>query len=189
MHKRFPKETSYKLQRHIIVFTLFVTLSVGILFSMVFTGLYRNYLSESLATSTAINMKFLADSIDSNLESVNHLIRWAQGNTTIGKYIQAPDNEAYGIIALQAHTRLTEEYQNNPVSSMLHRVVIGNKNQRFIQIVAAQYSSTHNLSVDIPALPYFADLYDNSAGRLSTGFLSDPFCAALEKQVDRKSVV
>jgi two-component system sensor histidine kinase YesM len=183
MHKRFPKETSYKLQRHIIVFTLFVTLSVGILFSMVFTGLYRNYLSESLATSTAINMKFLADSIDSNLESVNHLIRWAQGNTTIGKYIQAPDNEAYGIIALQAHTRLTEEYQNNPVSSMLHRVVIGNKNQRFIQIVAAQYSSTHNLSVDIPALPYFADLYDNSAGRLSTGFLSDPFCASLEKQV------
>ncbi len=183
MRKRFPKETSYKLQRHIIVFTLFVTLSVGILFSMVFTGLYRNYLSESLATSTAINMKFLADSIDSNLESINHLIRWAQGNTTIGRYIQAPDNDSYGIIALQAHTRLTEEYQNNPVSSMLHRVVIGNKNQRFIQIVAAQYSSTHNLSVDIPALPYFADLYDNSTGRLSTGFLSDPFCTSLEKQV------
>lgn len=183
MYKRFPRKASYKLQRHIIVFTLFVTLSVGVLFSMVFTGLYRNYLSESLATSTAINMKFLADSIDNNLESVNHLIRWAQGNTTIGRYIQTPDNDSYGIIALQAHTRLTEEYQNNPVSSMLHRVVIGNKNQRFIQIVAAQYSSTHNLSADIPALPYFADLYDNTTGRLSTGFLSDPFCTSLEKQV------
>lgn len=183
MYKRFPRKASYKLQRHIIVFTLFVTLSVGILFSMVFTGLYRNYLSESLATSTAINMKFLADSIDNNLESVNHLIRWAQGNTTIGRYIQAPDNDSYGIIALQAHTRLTEEYQNTPVNAMLHRVVIGNKNQRFIQIIAAQYSSTHNLGVDIPALPYFADLYDNTTGRLSTGFLSDPFCTSLEKQV------
>lgn len=183
MYKRFPRKASYKLQRHIIVFTLFVTLSVGILFSMVFTGLYRNYLSESLATSTAINMKFLADSIDNNLESVNHLIRWAQGNTTIGRYIQAPDNDSYGIIALQAHTRLTEEYQNTPVNAMLHRVVIGNKNQRFIQIIAAQYSSTHNLGVDIPALPYFADLYDNTACRLSTGFLSDPFCPSLEKQV------
>lgn len=183
MRTRFPRKASYKLQRHIILFTLFITLSVGILFSMVFTGLYRNYLSESLATSTAINMKFLADSIDNNLESVNHLIRWAQGNTTIGKYIQAPDNASYGITALQAHTRLTEEYQNTPVNAMLHRVVIGNKNQRFIQIVAAQYSSTHNLSAAIPALPYFADLYDNSAGRLSTGFISEPFSPTLEKKV------
>lgn len=71
---------------------------------MVFTGLYSNYLSESLAAPTSIqpllNMKFLAHSIDSSLESFNYLIRWAQGNTTIGKYIQTPDNDSYRITAL-----------------------------------------------------------------------------------------
>ncbi|MCM1261448.1 MAG: histidine kinase [Butyrivibrio sp.] len=183
MSAQFQKHSSSRLQRRIIIFTLVITLSVGILFSIMFTALYRNYLSESLAASTAVNMKFLTDSIDSNLESVNHLIRWAQENTTISEYVQAPDNRDYGIIALQAHTRLTEEYQNNPVSSMLHRIVICNKNQRFIQIVAAQYSSTHNLSIEIPALPYFDDLYNNSAGKLSVGFIKDPFFSSMEQKV------
>lgn len=177
------KKASYKLQQYIISLTLATTLGVGILFSIVFTSLYRNYLSESLAASTAVNMKFLTDSIDNNLGSVLRLIHWAQSNTAVSRYIEAPDDSNYGIIAVQAHTRLTEEYQNNPVSSMLHRIVIGGKSQRFIQIVAAKYSSTHNLGAEIPKLPYFDDLYNGSAGRLSTGLINDPFYPYMGKKI------
>lgn len=150
MFQRISKKSSNRLQKRLIGLTLGITLGVGILFSTVFTSLYQNYLLESLTVSTATNMKFLADSIDANLESVNHLIRWAQVNTTIGTYIDADNDHSYGIIALKAHERLNEEYQNNPVNNMIHRIVIGNIQGRFIQIIPAAYSSTHNLGWEIP---------------------------------------
>lgn len=183
MFQRISKKSSNRLQKRLIGLTLGITLGVGILFSTVFTSLYQNYLLESLTVSTATNMKFLADSIDANLESVNHLIRWAQVNTTIGTYIDADNDHSYGIIALKAHERLNEEYQNNPVNNMIHRIVIGNIQGRFIQIIPAAYSSTHNLGWEIPKQPYFDSLFESSNHQLSTGFMEDPFYSSLGKQV------
>lgn len=183
MFHRIFRKSSNRLQKRLIGLTLGITLGIGILFSSVFTSLYQNYLLESLTVSTATNLKFLADSIDTNLESVNHLIRWAQGNTTIGTYIDAANDNTYGITALKTHERLNEEYQNNPVNNMIHRIVIGNTQGRFIQIIPAAYSSTHNLSIEIPKQPYFDTLLVSANHQLSTGFMDDPFYPSLGKQV------
>lgn len=183
MFKYFPNKSSYKLQFRIVLMTLSLSLSAGILFSLFFTSFYRSYLSKSTITSTAANMKFLTDSIDDSLNSVTQLINWAQGNTTISSYTEAKNGSGYGLKALKAYERLYEEYQNTPVNSMLFRVVIGNKYNRFIQIVPTQYSTNHDLGAEIPKLSYFDELLWSSQEQFSTGFLSDPFYLYSDKKV------
>lgn len=62
-------KSSNRLQRRLVFLTLCITLGVGILFSTVFTSIYRKYLETSLVKSTDTNLKFLSDSIDSNLST------------------------------------------------------------------------------------------------------------------------
>ncbi|MDE7201200.1 MAG: histidine kinase [Lachnospiraceae bacterium] len=177
------KNTSNKLQNHLVMLIVGITFGIGIIFSAVFTSLYRGYLENSLAAATGTNMKFLTDSIDHNLDSVNQLIRWSQVNTTISNYVEVKNNQRYGILSVNAQERLTEELQNNPAFDMIHRVVIGNANGRFIQYVPATYSTTINLGAAIPELPYFDALIADSSKQFSTGLITDPFYPASDKTV------
>jgi two-component system sensor histidine kinase YesM len=136
-----------------------------------------------MINSTVTSMKFLTDSINSNLESVDNIANWAKGNTTISSYTEAKNNSKYGLTSLKAYDRLYEEYQNSPVNSMLFRVVIGNKYGRFIQVVPSQYSTNHDLGIEIPNLPYFNDLLESSQNPFSTGFLTDAFYTYSDKWV------
>jgi two-component system sensor histidine kinase YesM len=128
-------------------------------------------------------MRFLTDSIDDNLASVNDLITWAQGNTTISSYTEAKNNKSYGATSVKAYERLYEEYLNTPVSSMIFRAVVGNKYGRFIQVVPTSYSTTHDLGSEIPKLSYFDALLESSQNQLSTGFLNEPFYHYSDKRV------
>lgn len=183
MFSRTSKTTSHKLQNHLVMLIVGITFGIGIIFSAVFTSLYRGYLENSLAAATGTNMKFLTDSIDHNLDTVNQIIRWSQVNTTIGNYVEAKNNKRYGILSVNAQERLTEELQNNQASDMIHRVVIGNANGRFIQYVPATYSTTINLGAAIPELPFFDELLADSSRQFSTGLITDPFYPACDKKV------
>lgn len=183
MYPNLQVNTSDKLQKHLVLLIVAITFGIGIIFSVLFTSLYQEHITNSLAASASTNLKFLADSIDSNLDAVNQLVRWSQTNTMIGSYVEAPDNHRYGIIAVNAQERLAEELQNNPASDMIHRVVIGNAGGHFIQSVPAVYSTTLNLGTEIPQLPFFEELITDSARQLSTGLIQDPFYKASEKKV------
>lgn len=183
MYPYFQINTSTKLQKHLVLLIVAITFGIGIIFSVLFTSLYQEHITNSLAASASTNLKFLADSIDSNLDAVNQLIRWSQANTMIGNYVEAPDNSRYGILAVNAQERLTEELQNNPAFDMIHRVVIGNANGRFIQSVPTVYSTTLNLGTEIPKLPFFDELIADSTKQLSTGLIRDPFYKTSEKMV------
>lgn len=175
--------SSTKLQKHLVLLIVAITFGIGIIFSVLFTSLYQEHITNLLAASASTNLKFLADSIDSNLEAVNQLVRWSQTNTMVGNYVEAPNNDKYGILAVSAQERLVEELQNNPASDMIHRVVIGNANGRFIQSVPTVYSTTLNLGAEIPQLPFFDELLADSARQLSTGLIQDPFYKASGKMV------
>lgn len=183
MYSYLQVNTSNKLQKHLVLLIVAITFGIGIIFSVLFTSLYQEHITNSLAASASTNLKFLADSIDSNLDAVNQLVRWSQANTMIGNYVEAPDNHRYGIIAVNAQERLAEELQNNPASDMIHRVVIGNANGHFIQSVPAVYSTTLNLGTEIPQLPFFGELITDSTRQFSTGLIQDPFYKASEKEV------
>lgn len=183
MFSHISTNTSNKLQNHLVMLIVGITFGIGILFSAVFTSLYRGYLENSLAAATGTNMKFLTDSIDHNLDSVNQILRWAQVNTTIGNYVEAKNMNRYGILSVSAHERLSEELQNNPASDMIRRVVIGNANGRFIQYVPATYSTTIDLASAIPELPYFNELLSDSSRQFSTGLITDPFYPSSDQKV------
>lgn len=183
MYPDLQVNTSDKLQKHLVLLIVTITFGIGIIFSVLFTSLYQEHITNSLAASAGTNLKFLADSIDSSMDAVNQLIRWSQANTVVGNYVEAPDNDRYGIIAVNAQERLAEELQNNPASDMIHRAVIGNTNGNFIQVVPAVYSTTLNLGTEIPRLPFFDELITSSAGQLSTGLIQDPFYKTSDKKV------
>lgn len=183
MFSHTSKNVSNKLQNHLVMLIVGITFGIGIIFSAVFTSLYREYLENSLAAATGTNMKFLTDSIDHNLDSVNQLIRWSQVNSAIGDYVEVKSPQKYGIRSVNAQERLTEELQNNPAFDMIHRVVIGNTSGRFIQYVPVTYSTTLNLGAAIPELPYFDELLADSSKQFSTGLINDPFYPAADKKV------
>lgn len=183
MYPYLQVNTSNKLQKHLVLLIVAITFGIGIIFSVLFTSLYQEHITNSLAASASTNLKFLADSIDSNLDAVSQLVRWSQANTMIGSYVEAPDNNRYGIIAVNTQERLAEELQNNAASDMIHRVVIGNANGHFIQSVPAVYSTTLNLGAEIPRLPFFDELIADSSRQLSTGLIQDPFYKASEKKI------
>lgn len=183
MFPHFHKSTSDKLQKHLVLLIIAITFGIGIIFSTLFTSLYRRNITSSLAASANTNMKFLADSINSSLDAVDQLVRWSQANTAVWNYIDAKNNARYGILAVNAQEHLAEELQNNPASDMIHRVVIGNTEGRFIQAVPTVYSTTINLGAAIPELPYFNDLLSDASRQLSTGLIQDPFYKTSEKKV------
>lgn len=180
----FSEKTSNRLQKRLVLLILAVTLGIGIVFSAVFSSFYGKYLENSLAVSTSVNMQFLTDTIDGNLDCVNRLVRWAQSNSTITNYVEgAYRNHPYGVIAVNAQERLNDELQNNPAYDMIHRVVVGNMDSRYIQCVLPAYSTTQNLGKAIPELPYFQELMEYSSRQLSTGLMQDPFYSASPKAV------
>lgn len=173
--KHQKKNTSNQLQRHLLFLTLGITLSVGILFSTIFTSLYSNYLETSLVKSTGTNLKFLTDSIDSNLNSIAKLVSWSQTNTIVGKYISTNTDEHYAQNAMKAHDRLSEEYLNSSVNPFIRRIVIGNYHERFIQVVPTVYSTNINMSNAVPTLDFYSQLIDYRGYDLSIGLMKDPF--------------
>lgn len=184
MFKPSLKNTSNKLQNHLVLLIVCITLGIGIIFSTVFTSLYREYLENSLAASTATNIKFLTDTINYNLNAVNQLVGWSRTNTTVGNFVEAvSDDKEYGILSVKAQERLAEELQNNPVSGMVHRAVVGSTSGRFIQCVPATYSTTVNLGEAIPELPFFDELMNDSSRQFSTGLIADVFSPVYGKKV------
>ena len=179
----FISKSSNRLQRRLVIITLGITLGVGILFSTVFTSIYRKYLETSLVKSTDTNLRFLSDSIDSNLQSVYQMVRWAQVNEKIGDYVAETDPESYAATAVIAHNRLTEEYQNSPANTYIQRMVIGNDTNRFIQVVPSVYSSSINLAEAVPKEDYFYTQMETKGFHLSTGFIKDPFYFGYSPQV------
>ncbi|MCR5717041.1 MAG: sensor histidine kinase [Lachnospiraceae bacterium] len=174
---------SKRLQKHLVLLTLAITLGIGLSFSVIASALYQQYLERALIHSTSTNLRFLTDSIEHNLEDVYSLVRWTQTNTAIGKYIATDDEGTYASNAISAYERLTEEVQNRKVGDYLHRIVIANAHGRYIQNISAKYSSGRNLASLIPQEPYFDTLVNDRGFRLSTGFMSDPFYDGTTPQI------
>lgn len=176
--KRKQKNSSY-LQNQILAVTLVFTIFTGSIVAVMTSYLYKHYLQNSLLQTTDINLQFLADSIDNNMDNVERLVRFAQNNSTIVEYVEA--NSVDNILTLEAFSRLDETYKNiyksNDVSSgYIHRVIVANaRTSKFLQLVDATSSSIVNIALAAPKLPYFDTLLNSRAYDFSTGFVTDPF--------------
>lgn len=172
--KKRKNRTSKHLQNQILAMTLIFTLIIGGIVAVMSSWLYRHYLLNSLLQTTDINLQFLTDSVESNMANVEKLMRMAQANTTIGEYVSSRTQN--NTLTIKAYERLYEEYQNTDPQSYMHRVVIANTNlNKFLQIVNASYSSSDNIALEAPKLPYFNQLLNAKDYDFTTGFTNDPF--------------
>lgn len=168
------KKTSNRIQKRILLITVSVILAMGTIIAGISSYIYSQYLQNSLLQSTENNLRFLVESMENNLANVTQLTRWCQTNKTISEYVESGNDED-PLLALDAHERLTEQYQSSGVASYLHRIVIANNEGDYIQIVSSSYSSTINVAEEAPKQEYFDTLLNSHGYNFSYGILSDSF--------------
>lgn len=169
------------IPKTIILISLTFTLGISLIIAIFSSYIYQTKYKNQLVSSTEINLRFLASSINSNWSNILNFNRWCQTNNTILNYVSDTTNNS--TLALSAHERLTEEYQNLGNSSYIHRIVITACTDKYLQIVPVVYSTSKNVAQGAKELDYFDKLYTNPSYDFSIGLQKDPFYTASPKNV------
>lgn len=161
------------IQKRILLITTSCLLGMCIIISSVSYYLFRNYLQNSLIHSTETSLQLLTDSINGSIDDISQIVRFCQTNANIATYIQENPNPG-SVLSVSTYDRIFEEYSNNPSNNYINRLAVIT-DEHFLQIVSAAYSSTADLSAEVPRLPYFDRLLDASDYDFTTGFVKDSF--------------
>ncbi len=161
------------IQKRILLITTSCLLCMCVIITSVSYYIFRNYLQSSLIHSTEASLQLLSDSINSGMDDISQIVRFCQTNANIADYIQKNPNPG-SVLSVSTYDRIYEEYSNNPSKDYINRLAVIT-NEHFLQIVSAAYSSTADLSAEMPKLPYFNTLLEADNYDFSTGFVKDPF--------------
>ena len=161
------------IQKRILLITTSCLLGMCIIISSVSYYLFRNYLQNSLIHSTETSLQLLTDSINGSIDDISQIVRFCQTNANIATYIQENPNPG-SVLSVSTYDRIFEEYSNNPSNNYINRLAVIT-DEHFLQIVSAAYSSTADLSAEVPRLPYFDRLLGASDYDFTTGFVKDSF--------------
>lgn len=166
------------IQNRILMITLSCILGMCLIVSSVSYFIFQNYLKHSLIQSAETNLQLLSDTMNNSMEGVYQLVRFCQTNSDIADYVAknslSSASLADTVLAVSTYDRLSEEHSNNASSSYIPRLAVVTGTD-FLQVVSATYSSTNNLAAEIPELPFFTELLENSSYSFSPGFIKDPF--------------
>lgn len=172
----------HSLQYIILLITLIFTVTIGGILSGITAYFYNYYIKESIVKSTDANLSFMVDSINQNITELTRLVNFCQTHTYIGDFLNynyfSPSS-----VALKAHDRLAEEYRSCSVNSYIHRIIIGNDNNRFIQIVDPSYSTSQNVAVITRELDAYKVQLQENTYDFSQGFIKDPYVNRTSKNV------
>ncbi|MBR6359977.1 MAG: sensor histidine kinase [Lachnospiraceae bacterium] len=160
-------------RNRIFVFTVTVLLVICATVIIVSYSVFSNYFEKSLIRSTESSLRLVSDNIDSHLANVYRLVRFCRGNPSVADYIDS-NPEPGSVKSVATYDRIAEEYGNNSSSSYIPRMAVVT-DKHFLQIVNATYSSTVDLSKDLPRCDFFAKLIEADDYDFSTGFIKDPF--------------
>lgn len=130
MIKIIPKSIKAKITLFTVLFTLIIT----IMMASVCFYLFQYFLEKSLIQSTRFSLQLVMDSITADVNEFTYLAKWCGSNTTISNYLES-EAENPRPLALEAHKRLTEEYQNSKVTEYINRIMVSNNDGRYIQII------------------------------------------------------
>jgi two-component system sensor histidine kinase YesM len=162
-----------KSKNRIIVFTVTVLTVVCAAIIFVSYSVFQNYLETSLIRSSESSLRLVSDSIDSDLANVYRLVRFCRTNPSIADYIDS-NPEPGSVKSVATFDRISEEFGSNSSSSYIPRIAVVT-GEHFLQIVSVTYSSTANLSRELPSQDFFQKLLDAGDYDFSVGFIKDPF--------------
>lgn len=161
------------IQKRILLITVSCLFSMCVVISSVSYYIFHNYLQNSLIHSTEASLQLLSDSIDGSMDDISQLVRFCQTNANIAAYIQKNPNPG-SVLSVSTYDRIYEEYSNNPSNGYINRLAVIT-DEHFLQIVNVAYSSTADLSLEVPKLSWFNMLLEAPDYDFSTGFVKDPF--------------
>lgn len=170
------KKTVYhskSIRNRILVFTLSAVLGMCLLISLFSYYIFQHYLQNTLIQSTETSLRLLSESMDSSINDVYRLVRYCQTDSGIAKYIEHNPNPG-SVLSVSTYDSFSEECSRNSASNYMPRIAIISQ-EHYLQVVAATYSSTANLSEQVPLLPYYEELLTADNYDFSTGIVADPF--------------
>lgn len=179
----FHKKTHHRTIRQQL---LFITLTFSILMGTVISAscyyTYHRYLKRSLIQTTDTKLLFLSDYINHELNNIDELVRYCQSNSKINAFVESKEHSSTQK-RIDAYETLAEYCQNSTSSSYLHRVVVTNLAEQYIQVVAANYSSTTNIAHSLPEQDFYEELLDSDYEDYTIGFMPDVFYPGRTKTI------
>ena len=170
------------LQGAILMITLIFTIFIGALLSLLSVSFYNKYIKTGLIENTDANLAFMVDSINGNISDVGRFISFCQTHSYISRFMNYKGDFSPNA-ALKAYDRLNDEYMSSPVGSYMHRIIIGNSHDKYLQIVDPTYSTSKNVSKITKTLDIYDSQIKADAADFSTGFISDPYIDRSSKNV------
>lgn len=176
------KKHDRTIRQQLLLITLSFSILMGAVISFACYYTYHRFLKRSLIQTTDTELLFLSDYIDNELNNIDELVRYCQTNSKINAFVESSDN-ASTRKRIEAYEALAEYCQTNTSSSYLHRVVITNLAERYIQVVAANYSSTANIAHSLPEQAFYEELLAPDYEDYNIGFLPDVFYPGRTKTI------
>lgn len=162
------------IQKKILFVTLSCILAMCLIISYASYYIFQNYLQRSMTQSTETNLRFLSDTISGNMGDVYRMAQFCQNNSNIARYIKNNPNPG-SVLAVNTYDRMLEEYNGNAAKTYMPRVTVIT-NEHFLQICTnSTYSTTTDLASEVPKLPFFETLLNDSDYNFSVGIIPDPF--------------
>lgn len=166
-------KNSNGIQARILTLTLSCVLGMCVLVATVCVYIFRNYMQQTWTTSTESGLQLLSDDINQDLEDVYRMVRFLQTSSDVSTYVEA-DTPVSPVLAVDAYDSISEQYNSLSAGSNMVRVVVLREDD-FLQVVGSTYSSTIDLALQVPSLPYYEELLHDKSYNFSTGFVNDPF--------------
>lgn len=179
----FHKKTHHRtIRQQLLLLTVAFSVIIGTVISVSSYYTYHRYLERNLIQTTDTKLLFLSDYIDHELNNIDELVRYCQTNSKISAFVESKDYTSTRK-RIDAYETLSEYCQSNTSSSYLHRVVVTNLAERYIQVVAANYSSTTNIAHSLPEQRFYEELLSDGYEDYNIGFMPDVFYPRRTKMV------
>ncbi len=168
------KKHRRSLQGTILMITLIFTIFIGTVLSLLSVSFYNKYIKAGLIENTDANLAFMVDSINANISDLNRFISFCQTHSYIGRFMNYTGASSASP-ALTAYERLSDEYRQSPVNSYIHRIIIGNSYDKYLQIVDPTYSTSQNVAKLTKALDIYDSQLSSQGLDFTTGYIADPY--------------
>ena len=162
------------------VTAVITTITVSVCFS-----LFQSFLRRNQIQSAEYSLQIFSGNVSSAMENISNFNQWCCSNMDIGRYLEAfcrleqmpsisSSNSGLRITALNAYSRLREEYRNTYSHEYLTRVIISPANQHnYLQISDTSSAATSRSIEQLCQEEFFQALF-SSGSSMEIGFMEDP---------------
>lgn len=160
------------IKKKILLISVSFTLVMSLLVAGICYALFYHYNKNSLMHSTEVNVQHIADAVNEEYDNVEALVRWCQMNVRLSPYSLYQDNS--GNSRLSLYQRINSQFGSADSTGYIHRFVVSNFSDYYIQIVSTVFSTTADVPGVMMTQDYFYPTLTARDFDFSMGLVDDP---------------